>query len=219
MNRAAPAGWYADPGEPGQLRWWDGSAWAAGTVAPDASAAVTTVTAPPPASSASSTEEPVTSPVRTSTVWIWLAIAASVLPLFSGVLFDTVTAARFLGYLAFGPTLELGVGGWATAGLVLLIVVDALLVAVAVLFSWLDHRSLRRRGVERPFSWGWAALAFVATLGPYVVGRTVVVRARTGRGTAPLWVWAAATVIGVVVFLAWLTVFADGLWTAVTTSR
>jgi Protein of unknown function (DUF2510) len=24
---ATPAGWYADPFDPDQLRWWDGSAW------------------------------------------------------------------------------------------------------------------------------------------------------------------------------------------------
>src|SRR5262249_49745631 len=23
----APAGWYADPSQPGALRWWDGSRW------------------------------------------------------------------------------------------------------------------------------------------------------------------------------------------------
>ncbi|WP_122770846.1 DUF2510 domain-containing protein, partial [Pseudomonas viridiflava] len=40
MSRQAPAGWYADPGEPGQLRWWDGTDWATDTVAPAAGEAV-----------------------------------------------------------------------------------------------------------------------------------------------------------------------------------
>ena len=35
---AAPAGWYPDPQNPGQQRYWDGSAWAA-AAAPPASAA------------------------------------------------------------------------------------------------------------------------------------------------------------------------------------
>ena len=44
---AAPAGWYPDPQNPGQQRYWDGSAWAA-AAAPPASAApgVTPVAGP-----------------------------------------------------------------------------------------------------------------------------------------------------------------------------
>ncbi|MCO7204607.1 DUF2510 domain-containing protein, partial [Microbacterium sp. CnD16-F] len=40
MSRQAPAGWYPDPGEPDQLRWWDGTEWATDTVAPRTSVAV-----------------------------------------------------------------------------------------------------------------------------------------------------------------------------------
>ena len=26
-RQGTPAGWYADPGQPGRLRWWDGTTW------------------------------------------------------------------------------------------------------------------------------------------------------------------------------------------------
>ncbi|WP_413355222.1 DUF2510 domain-containing protein [Microbacterium sp. 1P06AB] len=205
MTRQAPAGWYADPGEPGQLRWWDGSDWATDTVAPQ-NAAPTPAAAPAP-------QVPSPAPasrLRPGTVWIWLAIVASVLPLYTGVFFDAASLARIDG---------LTPSGGIAAGLVLLVAVDLVLVAIAVLFAWLDRRALRRRGIDAPFAWGWAALAFVATLGVYVVGRSVVVRRRTGRGLAPLWGWLAATLLGLVVFAAWVTVFSDAAWTAVTTAR
>lgn len=212
MSRQAPAGWYADPGEPGQLRWWDGTDWATDTVATPASApAASPAPAPAPAPAAAASTA---GPARAGTIWIWLAIAASALPLYTGVCLDTAAFAR-LGGSSSGLTPAAGI----VAGLASLIVVDLVLGAFAVLFAWLDHRALRRRGIEAPFAWGWAALAAVATLGVYVVGRTVIVRRRTGGGLAPVWVWLAATLVGLVVFAVWITAFSDAAWMAVTTAR
>ncbi|MEU2204497.1 DUF2510 domain-containing protein [Microbacterium oleivorans] len=204
MSRQAPAGWYPDPGEPDQLRWWDGTEWATDTVAPRTSVAV-------------DDPEPAAAPgaVRAGTVWIWAAIAASVLPLYTGAFLDGEAVARLFGEASAALT----PAGWIVAGLSLLVVVDLVLVALAVLFARLDHRALRRRGIPSPFGWGWAALAFVATLGVYVAGRTFVVHRETGRGLAPFWGWLIATAVGLVVFAVWITLFSDAAWEAVTTAR
>lgn len=228
MSPQAPAGWYADPGVPGQLRWWDGTDWAEGTVAPVAEDAAPAAAPAPPASAPEPSVRPSETPWRplrnrdrlgTGTVWIWLAIVFSTLPFFTGSLFDPITTARFVGYLAVGPSYDPGVSGWASAGLVLLALLNVCVVAASIVFSWLDHRSLRRRGVEAPFAWGWSVLAFVATLGVYVVGRSVVVHGRTGRGLAPLWGWLVATVVGVAVASVWVVWFFESLWLAVTTAH
>lgn len=230
MSRGAPAGWYADPGEPGQLRWWDGAEWASDTVAPAGDAAsdsddilaqdVTAVPAEKPASerpapAREAADAPVR-PARAGTVWVWLAIVASVFPFCSALLVDAVTGARLVGYFVLPAGFDPGPGPWVIAGLVLLTWVNGMSLAASVLFAWLDARALRRRGIERPFGWGWAVLVFIATLGVYVVGRTVVVRHRTGRGWAPLWGWLAALVLGLAALALWLSVVVDALWRSVT---
>ncbi|MCO7203938.1 hypothetical protein NH287_10595, partial [Microbacterium sp. CnD16-F] len=161
--------------------------------------------------------EPAPAPgaARAGTVWIWAAIAASVLPLYTGAFLDMEAVARLFGEASGALT----PAGWIVAGLSLLVVVDLVLVALAVLFARLDHRALRRRGIPSPFGWGWAALAFVATLGVYVAGRTFVVHRETGRGLAPFWGWLVATAVGLVVFAVWITLFSDAAWEAVTTAR
>lgn len=228
MSRQAPAGWYPDPGEPDQLRWWDGTEWATDTVAPRTSVAVddpepAAAPAPAPAPAPTSSPNPAPAPTpapapgaaRAGTVWIWAAIAASVLPLYTGAFLDMEAVARLFGEASAALT----PAGWIVAGLSLLVVVDLVLVALAVLFARLDHRALRRRGIPSPFGWGWAALAFVATLGVYVAGRTFVVHRETGRGLAPFWGWLVATAVGLVVFAVWITLFSDAAWEAVTTAR
>ena len=47
---AAPAGWYPDPQNPGQQRYWDGSAWAAAAAPPAPTAPVSAPAAGPPTS-------------------------------------------------------------------------------------------------------------------------------------------------------------------------
>jgi len=61
-----------------------------------------------------------------------------------------------------------------------------------VLLAWLDHRTLRDRGLERPFPWAWALLGPLV----YLIGRSVVVRRRAGGSAAPLWLYLGLTVLG-----------------------
>lgn len=193
---SAPAGWYPDPQSGGAVRWWDGAQW---TVhAPQATAPVASGGWVAPA------------PVRvdTNTVWIWLAIVASVLPL--GGLF-------FIDWNGYMNTIMLpsathnsgafvsGIVQWQVR-MLLISGVSWLWMGVFILFSWLDWRELRRRGVPLPFSWAWS---FFALLGGgaavYVIGRTVVLKRRTeSGGWAPLWVWIGATVLSCVIVTVWM---------------
>jgi hypothetical protein len=320
VSRGAPAGWYPDPGEPGQKRWWDGSAWSDEVVAPfeaiaetpeadeaesdagslpqaeaepvaptapertPAAAVIQSEPAAGPEPTAASRPEPTLAqrpaplpepvvvapaggpavfesrtvaepatgvpsqrghhaphgrrpvhrpapaavddrpaaatevPPRPGTVWVWLAIVASVFPFVSPFVVDTVTGARLIGYFVLPPGYDPGASGWVLAGLVLLSFVNGLALAASVLFAWLDARALRRRGVERPFWWGWAVLVFVATLAVYMTGRTVVARRWTGRGAAPFWAWLCAMAVGLTAFTLWLASFVDTLWALVATT-
>jgi hypothetical protein len=61
-----------------------------------------------------------------------------------------------------------------------------------VVLSWLDRRTLRERGVERPFHWAWSILSVLI----YLIGRSVVLRRRVGGSAAPLWLFLGLSVLG-----------------------
>jgi len=67
----------------------------------------------------------------------------------------------------------------------------------SVILAYLDRRQLLRDGLDRPFHWAWTILS----PGAYVVGRSVIVRRRTGGSLAPMWVWAAIMVVYVLTVL------------------
>ncbi|MFT3797037.1 DUF2510 domain-containing protein [Microbacterium sp.] len=220
MSGQIPAGWYPDPSDPSRARWWDGAAWAEPSphapavpaapsapagYAPGGYAAASAYTPAPPVPQA-----PLQTGIATHTVWIWLAIVASTLPLFSVFLLDWDTylqvamadaAGRDVDAAQVAPfvvqSLVLGVAGWG-------------LFAASIVFSWLDWRELGRRGVVRPFHWAWSffVLSQVTLLGVYVIGRSVVLKRRTGDGGwAALWVWIGVTVVGFVVLTIWTVQF------------
>jgi hypothetical protein len=66
---------------------------------------------------------------------------------------------------------------------------------VSVLLAYLDHKRLLRDGFDRPFHWAWTFF----TGGVYVIGRSIIVRRRAGRGQAPIWVWASITLFVTIV--------------------
>jgi hypothetical protein len=181
-NSSAPgnavAGWYpTSPGSP-QLRWWDGTQWTEhfhtlGQA--DASA--------------------LRAPEGTSpyTSWIWIFAVLPLLQLaelpflshlysviFSAGLSDPTAVSR----IEFSPDS----GYFAIQG------IGLVLYAIYVVLSALDYRALKLRGVPRPFHWAWAFLSSLV----YIIGRTVVVRRRTGSGMAPMWVNIAAFVVATV---------------------
>lgn len=67
----------------------------------------------------------------------------------------------------------------------------------SVVLAFLDRGQLERDGMERPFHWAWALLS----PGVYVVGRSLIVRRRTGASLAPMWVWAAIMLVYVLTAL------------------
>jgi hypothetical protein len=59
------------------------------------------------------------------------------------------------------------------------------LYSLSAFFAYRDWRTLQRREVPRPFNF---AFAFISS-GVYIIGRSVIVRRRIGRGISPMWVW------------------------------
>ncbi|OJX65009.1 MAG: hypothetical protein BGO95_01525 [Micrococcales bacterium 73-13] len=218
---AVPPGWYPDPaGVPGQ-RWWDGVRWS------EARAAAAPVRPP----------EPPRAPDGTSphTVWIWLIVAGyglqalltvpflvqfgHVYPSFVGsILGEAVRAPRgTMGPEIAGEVLRMTGGVLATVFVV--VAVGWLLVAAGIVFAWLDWRELGRRGVVRPFHWAYAFFALVGGGAlVYVIGRSVIVRRRTGSGWAPMWAMIAIMAAVFVGGLIWSVLLLGSVFESISTS-
>ncbi len=156
--------------------------------------------------SAGAAPAPVNREISTDTVWIWLVAALPLLQALSLFLFDwrSVVDESIYGSLyapSTAPTLSaLGI----TLGFT---VINLALNAATVVFSFLDARTLRERGVERPFPWAWSFLIFaLSTNAVYVIGRSMIVRRQTGKGLGPLWAWIAVTVVSIGILVIWTVV-------------
>lgn len=170
-----PAGWYADPTDSSQTRWWDGTEWTDHRPAPYSAATASAVLKAPEGTQA-------------NTAWIWLIVFVPMLPMLGLLLIDWAatidindpTGMSTLGMFANPGYLLAVFGGWISYGL-------------CAWFAYLDWRELGRRSVPRPFHFAWVFLSSIV----YVIGRSVVARRRTGHGIAPLWVAIASMVLSV----------------------
>lgn len=142
-----------------------------------------------------------------TTVWIWLLAVLPLVSTLSLFLFDWTGAIEASVYSSiYGSS---SAGSLAFLGTISGFTLLALLLnAAVVVFSFLDWRTLRARGVDRPFHWAWSFLILaISTNAVYIIGRSVVVRRQTGKGLAPLWVWIASTALAFIigtVFALWL---------------
>ena len=202
---AAPAGWY--PVAPGsaQQRYWDGSAWTQHFHDPATAAAAAGATT----ASTLATPAPVvlkapegTSP---STVWFWLTALTPILAIGEGV-----ASVFYFGALTQIITNYSANLAGADSGLafILSLLLGLLVTIASILFPILDWWTLGKRGVPRPFHWAWSLFALlIGSPLVYAIGRTVVVKRRTGRGLAPLWVFIGLQIVSIVVWIFVTAVF------------
>lgn len=181
------AGWYPDTPATTRLRWWDGRQWTEHFS--DSAVQVSTAPAYSMAVPARNTV-PASTPL--GTVFIWILV---LLPLVSLAQYFTVDF-RQLGIDAMRnagtPGASLAI--YSNPAYLITQLVGLVVYGLTVVLAFFDWRTLKLRGVERPFFWAWQFLSPV-----YVIGRSVVVHRRAGRGLAPLWVYIGVVVVGFVV--------------------
>ncbi len=185
-----PAGWYPDPAGGPRSRWWDGTQWTEHYQDPYTAAAVT-LKAP--------------EGTKAYNVWIWLVVLLpyATFPFLFGLDFSGIFDVSNLNTPTGAVSAELALfTSPAYLGLVLGGFVTTVLV---IIFAYRDWKTLQQAGVPQPFHWGFVFLNLV--VGPvYAIGRAVVVKRRTGHGSAVLWVTIGLIVLSIVVAIAWSAV-------------
>jgi hypothetical protein len=170
----APAGWYPIAEGSSQLRYWDGAAWTDLLHDPATPATIAAIVP----------RQPLRAPDGTNpnTPWGWVVAfwpvlsLASLIPTISylqGLVDTDYTSPDAVTAAILSPDY------FVTAA------ISLIAYGLFVVVSALDYRALARAGVPQPFHWAWSFLSgFV-----YVIGRGVVVKRRTGRGLAPMWIF------------------------------
>ena len=190
-----PAGWYPDPAGSARSRWWDGTQWTDHFSEPYAPAA-----------------QELTAPEGTKAynVWIWLAVLLPYVTFPTIFLFNPSTL--FSGIDLSGSTAEVSaeldrrLAVFTSPWSILLSLVGYAIAALTIFFAYKDWRALQAAGVPRPFHWAFAFLNLV--VGPvYAIGRGVVVKRRTGHGSAVLWVTIVLFVVSIVIAIIWAAAF------------
>lgn len=179
------------------MRYWDGRAWTPHERPP--------VTAP--------LAGPLHAPSGTdwNTVWIWLVALLPAIPMV--LLFFVPWGSMF----AFDPysadpaqisaqIIEAQFAVFLSPAFIASQLLAYPVYGLQVFFAYRDHRVLSERGVPRPFHWAWAFLNPV-----YPIGRSVVVKRRTGRGYAPLWAAIGVIALTLIATIAMTTMMIAGM--------
>lgn len=130
---------------------------------------------------------------ETNTWQIW---ALALLPLFTIPFLFTIDISVFFPAPGEDP-LSAQLRQYTDPGYLITSAAGWLLYGLSIPLAIYDRRALLARGIDRPFHWAFAFLGNIV----YVIGRSVVVRRRTGQGLAPLWAAIAVQVIGLIASL------------------
>jgi len=188
--QTTPPGWYPDHANPALQRWWDGTQWTEHTQQAYVAGGVAA--------------EQLKAPEGTSwnTPWIWLVLLLPLLsfvPLFfmdlSGLYEDVGTdpSAVYTNMFAI----------YTQPAFIISTVLSWVIIAATILFSYLDYRELKKRGIPQPFHWGFAFLALAGFGIVYPIGRAVVTNRRGAGGLVVMWIAIATVVLGLIIGIVW----------------
>lgn len=188
-----PAGWYPDPQNPAQGRYWNGAAWTDLFHQPG-----TPFPAGPELKAPAGTDW--------NTAWIWLIVVLPLIPtlllLFVpwGSMFDG-TAADPYSRMSSSYALFLSPFYWGA------VVLGYVVYGLTVFFASRDVAELTARGVPRPFHWAFAFIGGVV----YSIGRSVVVHRRTGDGHQPIWAEVVVLLISIAITIGVVAMMLAGM--------
>ncbi len=141
-----------------------------------------------------------------NTPWIWLVL---LLPLLSLASLFTIDFRGYMSALMTNPSSP-DIAGALTSlfnpAFLISIVLGWVLIAATILFAYLDHRELAKRGVPKPFHWGFAFLALAGYGVVYPIGRGVVTNRRGAGGLVVTWIAIASIVLSFIVVIIWTVV-------------
>ena len=184
--------WHADPEGGHGFRWWDGTQWTSAVLAP-------AELGPP-------VQQPLAAGTIVYTVPLWVIVFLPLLSTLGLLLIPAGSLAAVFDDQAAGrvPTFD--------PATTLRNLLSLLIYGTTITLAYVDRRALVRAGYARPFHWAWA---FLST-GVYVVGRSIIVQRRIGRGLTPIWVWVGVTVLGTVAAVGVLIEGLSALWGLIT---
>jgi hypothetical protein len=202
-NAPIPAGWYADPAGSPRSRWWDGTQWTEHFQEPYTSAG-----------SAAALKAPEGTPAYN--VWIWLValLPYVTLPLLFTINFGDAFSPEVLMDPERAAMAQFAI--FLSPGYIAMVVLGFITTILVIFFAYRDWKALIASGVPQPFH--WAFIFFNLVIGPvYAIGRSVIVKRRTGHGSAVLWVTIGMIVLTFVVAIVWTAVLITQITQSVTT--
>jgi len=170
-----PAGWYPDPAGTPRSRWWDGAQWTENYHDPLGAAQIGggTLTAP--------------EGTVTATPWYWALLGllgANVLLQLSALLPTNLNST--IDNALSDPT---SIVPTYTPYETITAVLTFVLIAAMIVSAFFDHKTLKSRGVPKPFHWAWSFFGILALAYPiYLIGRAAIVARRTGSSISPIWI-------------------------------
>jgi hypothetical protein len=195
-----PPGWYPDPAGTQAERWWDGSTWT------DNVKVNSTPQGATPYSVVGYADPKAPEGTSPYNKWIWLNLILQIVACIPVLLFPwdsyftsmlqssstgSLSSDPMAGYAVLLSPEYLAITGFSY-----------LCVGLTIFFGWLDYRALKAAGVPKPFHWAWGFFILAgAGFLVYVIGRSVVVRRRTGSGLAPIWIYVASQVLITIAFV------------------
>lgn len=199
---STPPGWYPDHTDPSLQRWWDGNAWSEHTQ-----------------QSYAAGDQQASAPEGTSwnTPWIWLLLA---LPLVSVIAVFFVDFSGYTRDLLADPTNPYrAISQLFSPAMLVLMGLSWVILILTVVFSWLDWRELKRRGIPRPFHWAFSFLVLVTGIGVvYPIGRAVVTQRRGAGGRIVFWLAIVVAIVCVILLIVWIALFMTQLMGAIMNS-
>lgn len=197
---SVPAGWYPDPAGSARQRWWDGLQWTEHfQEAYTPAVAGGALTAP--------------AGTKAYNIWIWLVVLLPYVtfPFIFGLDFSSMFSPENIRDESSMMRAEFAL---FTSPAYLALVIGGLISTVLVIFfAYKDWRTLKDAGVPQPFHWAFVFLNLV--IGPvYAIGRAVIVKRRTGHGSAVLWVTIGLIVLSIIVAFIWVGVIVSQMATS-----